>query len=65
MNSNSFHIVGWNDDAIDDLGQVEAVDEADDVRQQIALKGYRLDDTSNGPLVTKTYSTARQRLVWY
>ena len=28
--------------------------EADDVRQQIALKGYRLDDTSNGPLVTKT-----------
>ena len=27
--------------------------EADDVRQQIALKGYRLDDTSNGPLITK------------
>ena len=27
--------------------------EADDVRAQITAKGYRLDDTSNGPLVTK------------
>lgn len=27
--------------------------EADDVRAQITAKGYRLDDTSNGPLVSK------------
>ena len=26
--------------------------EADDVRAQITAKGYRLDDTSNGPLIS-------------